>query len=159
MATEIQVLDEGGVNLLLNAILQNDMDAAGFKILNLDTSNLSVGAGPISFPAQASKFLNSYDSVSRLLTAAQPSTTDLADFPSVTGQSGKIMSNDGVALLWATPQGGSGLANNSYLNVKQAPYNAVGDGVTDDYVAINQALLDAAGGIGVYFPKGTYLVS
>jgi parallel beta-helix repeat protein len=156
---ETQVLDEGGANLLLNALLQNDMDAAGFKILNLDTSNLNVGAGPISFPAVAGQFLNSYDSVSRLFTALQPATTDLSDFPDVAGQAGKMLSNDGVLLLWATPQGTSGLGNNGYLNVKQAPYNAVGDGVTDDYAAISQALADAAGGLGIYFPKGTYLIS
>jgi parallel beta-helix repeat protein len=156
---ETQVLLDGAATLLSNALLQNDMDAAGFKILNLDTSNLSVGAGPISFPAQTSKFLNSYDSVTRLFTALQPATIDLSDFPTVAGHSGQMLSNDGTTLLWATPQGTSGLASNSYLNVKQDPYNAVGDGVTDDYLAINQALTDAASGLGVYFPSGIYLIS
>jgi parallel beta-helix repeat protein len=150
---ETQTLIEGGTTLVVNGLLQNDMDAAGFKILNLDTSNLSVGAGPISFPAVSKNFLNSYDSVSRLFTSLRPATTDLSDFPAVAGQTGKVLSNDGASLLWATPQGGG------YLNVKQSPYNAVGDGVTDDYAAISQALSDAAGGLGVYFPKGTYLIS
>jgi Pectate lyase superfamily protein len=45
----------------------------------------------------------------------------------------------------------------TYINVKEPPYNATGDGVTDDYAAIIAALNDAAGRT-VYFPAGTYLV-
>lgn len=43
------------------------------------------------------------------------------------------------------------------INVKDAPFNATGDGSTDDTVAV-QAALDAAEavGCGVYFPAGTY---
>ncbi|KYG65886.1 hypothetical protein AZI86_02090 [Bdellovibrio bacteriovorus] len=48
------------------------------------------------------------------------------------------------------------------FNVKNAPYNAVGDGVTDDSVAIRNAII-AAGNSGapatVYLPAGTYAVS
>ncbi|MCI0535164.1 MAG: fibronectin type III domain-containing protein, partial [Verrucomicrobiales bacterium] len=44
------------------------------------------------------------------------------------------------------------------VNVKSPPYNAQGNGTTDDTVAIQSAL--NAVGIGmVYFPAGTYLVS
>jgi hypothetical protein len=45
----------------------------------------------------------------------------------------------------------------SVHNVKDPPYNAKGDGVTDDGVAIASAISDA-GGREVYFPAGTYLI-
>lgn len=46
------------------------------------------------------------------------------------------------------------------VNVKQAPYHAKGDGVTDDTQAIQQALSDVMGQHKLlYFPNGTYLVS
>ncbi len=46
------------------------------------------------------------------------------------------------------------------VDVTKAPYNAKGDGVTDDTAAIQQALLDyPAKGAIIYLPTGTYLVS
>ena len=49
----------------------------------------------------------------------------------------------------------------SVISVKDAPYNAKGDGVTDDRAAIQAALdaAQAAGGATVFFPVGTYIVS
>lgn len=47
-----------------------------------------------------------------------------------------------------------------WLNVKAAPYNAKGDGVTDDRAAIQNAIDDGiTAGKPVYFPAGTYLVA
>lgn len=44
------------------------------------------------------------------------------------------------------------------LNVKQSPFNAKGDGTTDDTTAIQAAITAAtAGGHALYFPPGTYL--
>lgn len=52
-------------------------------------------------------------------------------------------------------------SNANIINVTQAPYNAVGDGKTDDTAAF-QAAIDAASswsGGEIYVPNGTYLVS
>ena len=51
-------------------------------------------------------------------------------------------------------------AGTNFVNVKAAPYNAKGDGTTDDTLAI-QAANDAAAatGLPLYFPQGNYLVT
>jgi hypothetical protein len=51
--------------------------------------------------------------------------------------------------------------NLGYVNVKSSPYNAKGDGVTDDTNAIQQALDDvgAVGGGVVFVPEGNYLIA
>ncbi|WP_017658850.1 glycosyl hydrolase family 28-related protein [Baaleninema simplex] len=43
------------------------------------------------------------------------------------------------------------------VNVTQAPYNAKGDGVSDDTTAIQQAISQNRGKL-IYFPNGTYIV-
>ena len=55
----------------------------------------------------------------------------------------------------------SGGALGTFVNVKDDPYNAAGDGVTDDTDAITDAISDVvnAGGGTVFFPKGIYIVA
>ncbi|MCC3372124.1 glycoside hydrolase family 55 protein [Cohnella sp. REN36] len=51
--------------------------------------------------------------------------------------------------------------NSNFYNIKSSPYNAVGDGTTDDMSAIQNALnaASSAGGGTVYVPPSKYLVS
>ena len=62
-----------------------------------------------------------------------------------------------------TARTAKGSTLNRGINVKDAPYNALGDGVTDDYDAIQAAIYDAVGpsqdGGNIYFPNGVYLHS
>ncbi len=55
---------------------------------------------------------------------------------------------------------GTGIPYGTY-DVRQSPYGAKGDGVTDDTAAIQAAInaCQASGGGVVYFPEGTYLIS
>ncbi|CAF4116184.1 unnamed protein product [Adineta steineri] len=55
----------------------------------------------------------------------------------------------------------SGDPNLGYINVRAPPYNATGDGVTDDTNAIQRALNDAGnmGGGIVFAPQGNYLIA
>lgn len=46
-----------------------------------------------------------------------------------------------------------------WINVKAAPYNAIGNGTTDDTTAIRNAITAAGIGGVVYFPKGIYRIS
>lgn len=54
----------------------------------------------------------------------------------------------------------AGLVPNGVYNVKMSPYNATGNGSTDDRAAIQAAITAAiaAGGGTVFFPAGTYIV-
>ena len=64
------------------------------------------------------------------------------------------------ALNLSSGGGSSGTAlPPGWVNIKDPPYNAAGDGVTDDTAAIQAALNDAwnAGSGTIYLPVGTYL--
>lgn len=51
------------------------------------------------------------------------------------------------------------LDNNGWINVKDSPYNATGDGSTNDTTAINAAIAACPKGGTVYFPTGYYKFS
>jgi hypothetical protein len=67
--------------------------------------------------------------------------------------------NDGLTSYTFAPTYKPGVSN--FYNVKLAPYNAAGNGVTNDTSAIQHALNDAskAGGGIVYLPPAIYVVS
>jgi Pectate lyase superfamily protein len=144
----------GAQNLLLNGLMQSDLDAANHKIINLDTSNLNIGGGPLPYPAVAHQWLRDYNDVTRMFSSSQPNILngDIAGFPSLLGQSGKFLTNNGAVMSWANTQSAG---SSGYINVKDAPFNAVGDGVHDDYQAIHDAIA-GANGRTVYIPKGVY---
>ncbi len=78
--------------------------------------------------------------------------------PAATERYGNIIDVGGLNFSQTAtyPQGSVGLALQAVINVKNAPFNAVGDGVADDTAAV-QAALNIGGKI--IFPKGTYKIN
>lgn len=73
-----------------------------------------------------------------------------------TPDSSKVLYGD----RWAAPPSGGG--NLGVYNVKDSPYNAVGDGVSDDTAEVQAAITacqDSTRGGVVYFPPGVYAIS
>jgi hypothetical protein len=69
----------GARTLVLNGIMQSNLDARGFQILNLDTSNLSIS--PLNTQhAPAHQWYNGYDQGTNLLTSTQPQFSDLGGY-------------------------------------------------------------------------------
>jgi len=74
--------------------------------------------------------------------------------PPITGGTG-FLKQDGT---WSSVSGGSSTVYP--YNVKNSAYGAVGDGVADDTIAINNAIAAAqTNGGAVYFPAGTYRIT
>lgn len=81
-------------------------------------------------------------------------------FQSLTSNSTVLANNTTVPTAEVTTDNIIFPSDGGVINVKNAPYNAKGDGVTDDTAAIGRALgaYPNANKI-IYLPKGTYLVS
>lgn len=65
-------------SLLLNALAQNDVDMNFHKLLNLDTSNLSISGLPPDVSPPAHNFLNSWIRNTQTWGYAQPAFSDLS---------------------------------------------------------------------------------
>jgi len=78
-------LFSGAHTLVRNGLLQNDMDAQGFRILHLDTSNLVIPGIP-SQPAEVNKWFNSYDSGTKTFGVLRPAFSNLNGNLTITQQ-------------------------------------------------------------------------
>lgn len=88
---------------------------------------------------------------------AKYGTTPLADLVGPQGAQGPTGSTGSTGSTGAT---GSPGPTDGLINVKAAPYNAVGNGVTDDTTAIQAALTASlTSGSRLVFPEGTFMVS
>ncbi|MGI9091544.1 MAG: glycosyl hydrolase family 28-related protein [Gemmatimonadaceae bacterium] len=85
---------------------------------------------------------------------------ELFDTTMATPATGNVPVWNGTGWAPAVPASASGTAT-GWLNVKAAPYNAAGDGTTNDAGAIQAALTAAntAGGGVVFLPPGTYIIN
>jgi Pectate lyase superfamily protein len=95
-------------------------------------------------------------------STAQPSTgqPSTARRALLTGGAVGLAAVAGSALGRTQPALAQATATPDWINVTDAPYNAVGDGVTNDTTPIRNAIAAAAtaGGGVVYFPAGKYLI-
>ena len=73
---------------------------------------------------------------------------------------GKVRFYAGGTVTTPVPTGGIFPSDAGVVNVKFPPYNAKGDGVTDDTAALKQAIADWQGTLRtIYLPAGRYIVT
>src|SRR6266705_3146746 len=121
-----------------NGILKSDLDFALYKALRANLSDYA-GSG-LTWNVSTNKF-----------DLAAPGAIGIA-------ASGTPLANQVAKWTDATHLRGSTWPGKT-VSVKDPPFNAAGDGVTDDSNAINSAMnaVVGAGGGTVFFPKGVYL--
>lgn len=94
--------------------------------------------------------------VDNISGAADPGLrTDLADTASAL--KGAALAGHKATLAYAAGTVGAVL-NDVCINVRMSPWLATGNGTTDDFAAVQDALTAAAGKT-IYFPEGTYLMT
>jgi hypothetical protein len=137
VATESISLNSQKITNLANGT--NPQDAAVFGQIptNLPPNGSAGGDLSGSFPSP------SVAKVNGILVSGTPAS----------GQA--LIATSSSAAAWSSVGGAT-----DWINVKQSPYNATGNGATDDTAAIQNAInaLSSTGGV-VYLPAGTYLLN
>ena len=96
---------------------------------------------------------NNYNSLLRLINANDAEINAIKEFNITVSSDIEELKNNIASLTLDLKYNPT-----DWFNVKK--YGAKGDGITDDYNAISEAITEAMGGCGiVYFPKGTYNIS
>jgi parallel beta-helix repeat protein len=134
----------GGSLLFTAAVTGSSNTAVTWKVDGIASGNASVGA--ITAPGTGNSVIFTAPAVAGTHTVTATSVADPSRSASTT-----------ITVASATVQ----VANPALVvDVKSAPYQAQGDGVTDDTAAI-QAAVDAVAGTGgeVTVPAGTYLIN
>ncbi len=136
--------------------MQGDLDMDSNRIINLpDATN---GSEPVTL-GQIGDILSSNPSGDVLVEALARIAADAlirSDFSSAASSLGAGLVGFSHSASYAA--GTLGKREQQYVSVKDAPYSAAGDGVTDDTTAIQAAInaVSSAGGGILIFPRGTY---
>jgi hypothetical protein len=95
-----------GRSLLYDGLAQTDLDMNNHKLLNLDDSNLDFGASPPTVGPLAHKWLNSWNSTTRVWGITQPNFSDISGILT-TGLGGQQQSITQLGTItvgrWHTP--------------------------------------------------------
>lgn len=137
-------------------------DAAGraFKVVGFDTDGNITLFAPVDNTLLAADLANTIDPTkgSKLVGFIGPSGTQyqISDLSSrADNKGGSLIGYSAIASAVAGTLAAA--VKNRGVSIKDFPYLAFGDGVTDDTAAINAALAFAADNAALYIPSGTYL--
>lgn len=135
-------------------VVGTEVTGSGPGVVSLATGN-NVGAGAgLLFRDVTDDGIDRKLNIKTIAAGNGVTVTNGADTVQLAVNVGAGLSFDGSGKLVASTAAGG------LLNVKDAPFNAVGDGITNDSTAI-QAALDyaAANSLSLRFPAGTYIAT